>query len=203
MPSPRRRRRLVRRQDMLRLTRKHATASRVVALSPQPSHLKAERFVLIDQNVRGNFLANSSAVRTKTKVSKAPQPLSHVRLSWIRQAAKLPLARRAAVGVRRRFRHTLRVAVAKRCLQWSYGTSFEGGPDLEEPLGNRSARLHRSVCHGWLRRRSARNRLHVHVRRRRQQQHAQPLVSRNVVARRHAGRLVRVPRRLELRGRAR
>jgi hypothetical protein len=87
---------------------------------------------LIDQNVRGNFLAKSSAVRTKTKVSKAPTPLPHCSNMDL-QAAKLPLAVALLLAFDVASAHA-QSGCRKTLLQWSYGTSFEGGPDLEEPL---------------------------------------------------------------------
>ena len=58
-------------------------------------------------------------------------------------------------------------------MQWSYGTSFEGGPDVYEPLVTDRPDFHRVERHGWLRRDAARNGLHVYLRqRRRRLEHA-------------------------------
>jgi hypothetical protein len=86
---------------------------------------------LIDQNVRRCFLTNASAVRTKTNKGKAPHTppdgfmkpqtaILAIALAWL---LLIDADTANAQGCCR-----------KTLMQWSYGTSFEGGPDLEEPL---------------------------------------------------------------------
>ena len=83
-------------------------------------------------------------------------------------------------------------------MQWGSGPRVDGGPDLNKPLDYRPARLHRGERHGRHGRRAVRNRLHVHVQRRRRRRHQGAFLSGGLVPRRHARRMVRDAARLEL-----
>ena len=82
------------------------------------------------------------------------------------EAANLPFAARTAVGVRRRCRPRSEL-LSQDAAAMELRHELRGRARPRRAAGDRSARLHRSVGHRRLWRRSARNGLHLHVRRRR------------------------------------